>query len=187
VRGVHFQPMSFFGRYQEDLADSGRLTIPALLRALEQQSRGEIKKGDFSPANTEHPLCSFHADYLLEEGRFVLQPSCESACCCSVPSDQARRVVARKWSAPEVYAPTPPEEGSLYRADALDAFLQQRAEVERRQFALSGMAFQDAFNLDLNRLGRCYIAEVSPDGHLVPFCAYNLTGTDHAGFYRGVK
>ena len=37
------------------------------------------------------------------------------------------------------------------------------------------MAFQDAYNLDLDRLRRCYICEVDTEIGMVPFCAYNLT------------
>ena len=37
------------------------------------------------------------------------------------------------------------------------------------------MIFQDAWNLDLDRLKRCYICEVDPYYAMVPFCAYNLT------------
>jgi uncharacterized radical SAM superfamily Fe-S cluster-containing enzyme len=46
------------------------------------------------------------------------------------------------------------------------------------------MAFQDADNLDLERLRGCCISVVSPDGKLVPFCAYNLTSREGKGLYR---
>jgi uncharacterized radical SAM superfamily Fe-S cluster-containing enzyme len=51
-------------------------------------------------------------------------------------------------------------------------------------FSVSGMAFQDAWNLDLDRLKGCCIHSVAPDGRLIPFCAYNLTGENHMGLYR---
>jgi 7,8-dihydro-6-hydroxymethylpterin dimethyltransferase len=41
---------------------------------------------------------------------------------------------------------------------------------------ISGMAFQDAWNIDLERLKRCCIHVARPEGKLVPFCAYYLTG-----------
>jgi len=43
---------------------------------------------------------------------------------------------------------------------------------------ISGMAFQDAWNIDLERLRRCCVHVVTPEGKLVPFCAYYLTGSD---------
>lgn len=64
----------------------------------------------------------------------------------------------------------------------LDVFLQ---EVATRSFTISAMAFQDADNLDLERLIGCCISVISPDGMLVPFCAYNLTSREGKGLYRG--
>ena len=51
-------------------------------------------------------------------------------------------------------------------------------------FTVSGMVFQDADNLDLQRLRRCYINEVDSARGLVPFCAYNLTSRDGRALYR---
>jgi uncharacterized radical SAM superfamily Fe-S cluster-containing enzyme len=48
------------------------------------------------------------------------------------------------------------------------------------------MAFQDAWNLDLERLRGCCIHVVAPDGRLVPFCAYNLTSSEGRALHRGV-
>jgi len=51
-------------------------------------------------------------------------------------------------------------------------------------FSISGMAFQDAWNLDLELLQDCCINIAAPDGNLVPFCAYNLTDTEGRAVYR---
>jgi hypothetical protein len=37
------------------------------------------------------------------------------------------------------------------------------------------MAFQDAWNIDLERLKRCCVHVITPGKKLVPFCAYYLT------------
>ncbi|HUJ67982.1 MAG TPA: hypothetical protein VLW86_00580, partial [Syntrophorhabdales bacterium] len=63
----------------------------------------------------------------------------------------------------------------------LDLFLREAAS---RSFTISAMAFQDAENLDLERLKGCCISVISPDGLLVPFCAYNLTARDGKTLYR---
>jgi len=48
------------------------------------------------------------------------------------------------------------------------------------------MAFQDVWNIDLERLQGCCIHVASPDGNLIPFCAYNLTSNMGKPLYRGV-
>ena len=64
---------------------------------------------------------------------------------------------------------------------APDEFLQQTVE---NTFTVSGMVFQDAWNLDLERLKRCCICEVDTDRGMVPFCAYNLTDIYGRSLYR---
>jgi hypothetical protein len=46
------------------------------------------------------------------------------------------------------------------------------------------MAFQDAWNLDLERLRECFIHVVAPDRRIVPFCAFNLTSAAGKSLYR---
>jgi uncharacterized radical SAM superfamily Fe-S cluster-containing enzyme len=52
-----------------------------------------------------------------------------------------------------------------------DTFL---ARVAANGFTVTAMAFQDAYNLDIERLRRCSL-HVYDDGRIVPFCAKYLT------------
>ncbi len=36
--------------------------------------------------------------------------------------------------------------------------------------------FQDAYTLNVRQLMKCCIVEITPDGRLIPFCAYNSVG-----------
>ena len=63
---------------------------------------------------------------------------------------------------------------------AFDAFLAD----QQRTLGLSGMAFQDAWTLDLDRLRQCHIHVAAPDRRVIPFCAYNLTSRDGRPLYR---
>lgn len=71
---------------------------------------------------------------------------------------------------------------ALYTADSLDAFLRER---EQKTLAISGMLFQDAYTLEIDRLKSCYICEATDDG-LIPFCAYNLTDSKGVYLYRSM-
>lgn len=53
---------------------------------------------------------------------------------------------------------------------ALDDFLRY---YRLNSFTVTGMAFQDASNLDAERLKRCRVQVLSEDNKLIPFCAYN--------------
>ena len=70
VKGVFFQPISYFGRIPKIPEDVDRLTIPEVIRRIEEQTRGQIKREHFLPSMCEHPLCSFNAFSLVKEDKF---------------------------------------------------------------------------------------------------------------------
>jgi len=93
---------------------------------------------------------------------------------------KSQSFVARNWVSPSSEA-LETKVTSKSGFGAWDSFL---ARAKTHLFAISGMAFQDAWNLDLDRLHDCYIMVVSPDNRLIPFCAYNLTDRSGKSIYR---
>jgi len=65
VRGVHFQPVSYFGRYPCTPQNSDRITLPEILRAIETQSNKRFSVTDFAPSSCDHPRCGFHGDFVV--------------------------------------------------------------------------------------------------------------------------
>ncbi|NDV19873.1 radical SAM protein [Pseudodesulfovibrio sp. JC047] len=181
IRGVHFQPVSYFGRYAQAPTDDQRITLPELMRLLEAQTRGALRATHFMPPGCEHSHCSFHANYVVMDDGQLHKLSAEGKCGCqprpaSEGADKAKAFVKRQWVAPKTVLPMAPG------PDALDTFISRAAT---HTLAVSAMAFQDAWTLDLERLKGCCIHEVSPDGRLIPFCAYNLTSMAGETLYRG--
>jgi uncharacterized radical SAM superfamily Fe-S cluster-containing enzyme len=191
VRGVHFQPVSYFGRYPQAPRDADRITIPEVIRAIEVQTTGRIKNASFKPSNAENARCSFHGNFVvMPDGELKpLTQRAKSSCC--QPSDaaqgsiKAREFVAQHWAAPEArieLLPLAPQANAPQSSlGGWDTFL---SRAKTHVFCISGMAFQDAWNLDLERLRECYIHNISPDGRLIPFCAYNLTDQHGQSLYR---
>jgi 7,8-dihydro-6-hydroxymethylpterin dimethyltransferase len=186
VRGIHIQPISYFGRYPSSPANTERITLPEVMRALEEQTDGMVKAAYFSPPGTEHSLCSFHATFIRGPKGTLTPVEGESgkACCFQRDSGGVQRtvtLVSQRWAAvepkPAPYCPGLSADTSI----DLDDFLFQ---VRNNSFTISCMAFQDAWNIDLERLKGCCISVVGKDGRLIPFCAYNLTGTRGQRLYR---
>lgn len=185
VRGVHFQPVSYFGRYPHSPTDADRITLPEVIAAIERQMQGVIGRDSFAPPGGENALCSFHGNFvLMPEGQLIplTRHDDETSCCCA-PSPagegaaKSREFVARHWAAPP--AESRPASGPSF--GGWDAFL---ARAQTHTFCISGMVFQDAWTLDLERLRDCYIHTASPDDRLIPFCAYNLTDQSGRPLYR---
>jgi 7,8-dihydro-6-hydroxymethylpterin dimethyltransferase len=195
VRGVHFQPISYFGRYPKIPANEDRITIPELIRAIGRQTGGRIPSSSLHPPRAENAYCSFQGNYvLMPDGELKSWRQREPQGCCrqepAAGAKKAREFVAQKWRMPAgTKTLESTTEGALSGAydccgvntDSLDAFLDR---VERYSFCISGMAFQDAWTLDLERLRECFIHVVAEDARIIPFCAYNLTDCDGHSLYR---
>ena len=191
VRAVHFQPVSYFGRCLAAPDDALRITLPEVMQALIAHSGRTIRITDFRPGSAENPYCSFSGRFVVDEaGRLTAaaeapasccgapEPSPKAACCgLTRPSAEVareRRYVAGQWTRHDRDAP------SVAGLESFDSFLAGR----ERTLGLSGMAFQDAWTLDLDRLRQCHIHVVAPDRRVIPFCAYNLTSRDGKPLYR---
>lgn len=194
VRAIHFQPVSYFGRFPSIPDNGDRFTLPRLMRAIEKQTDGLFKARDFKPPGCENALCSFHANYLATSDGGVRLLGGGASCCSTEPKPAregaARTVarVARQWAAPEdtggmkLTAVTEKEHSDgAVKLLSLDDFLLQ---ARRNTFSVSAMAFQDAWNVDIERLRDCCIHIMTPEGRLAPFCAYNMTNVDGKGLYR---
>jgi len=187
VRGIHFQPISYFGRFPKAPADKDRITIPEIIRKLEEQSQGLIKKEHFKPAQAEHARCTFSGNFVVMPDGTIrpLTRFQKSNCECQpVMADQAllkgQSFVARTWSRQPINV----DQKDL----SIDGFGEWDLFIERSRthsLAISGMAFQDAWTLDLERLRQCKIFILSPDQRLIPFCTYNLTNMHGESLYRG--
>jgi uncharacterized radical SAM superfamily Fe-S cluster-containing enzyme len=198
VRAVHFQPVSYFGRYPHQPKDADRITLPELMRAIEEQSGGKFQVDHFRPPGCENALCSFHGNYLiLSDGalRSLQSPFGEE--CCSVPESaeegatKAISYVARQWAAPPPSPRnpfpsaccSPPSSGCSNSAGliSLDDFISRARTLI---FSVSAMAFQDIWSVDLERVRDCCIHVMAPNRNLVPFCVYNLTDVHGHALYR---
>lgn len=174
VRGVHFQPISYFGRYPGARGSNmERVTIPDMLRLIETQTKGRMRASDFQPGSAEDSYCSFNGRFLLNLDGKLNALEKKSSCCGSAKKSQ--EYAARRWRAADT---------GCCSARRHSSFEDSLERVKRYTLAVSAMFFQDAWNLDLHRLKYCYIHVLSPDRRLIPFCAYNLTNSDGKTLYR---
>ena len=180
VRGVHFQPMSYFGRFPLDF-EPDHVTLPEIMSGLSRQSGGMLDLDSFQPPGCEHALCSFSGRFLVHENG-ALQVLAANRCSCEPkPAEQGAlrsiSVTARQWGP----VPQGDEQSDKGADDALSRFLER---ARTHVFSVSGMAFQDCWNLDLQRLRGCCIHVAQPDGRLIPFCSFNLTSRAGTSLHR---
>lgn len=178
VRGVHFQPVSYFGRIPEAPKEEDRITLPEVMEQICAQTGQMVSRESMQPPGCENALCSFHGNYLIEKG--VLKPLSQNSCCtdkadnAEAGASKAKAFVARNWA----------YEASHEKLSNWDAIL---SAIYTAHFSLSGMAFQDVWNVDVQRLQECCIHVCTTEGKLIPFCMYNITSQDGTSLYRDEK
>lgn len=166
VRGIHFQPVSYFGRYPDIPVAQQRYTLDQLMADIGDQTG--IGTDHFLPSRCDHPLCGFHSSFLVSPDG-LLRPLLSAAHAPQKRSSagENREYVARHWCSP----PQKAVPRAFSEEMDFDTFLYQ---IRHRSLTLSAMAFQDAQNLSIERLHRCSL-HVYSEGNIKPFCANYLT------------
>ena len=123
----------------------------------------------FMPSRCDHPLCGFHASFLIDPrgGLKPLSSITHSSHSRGTARDN-REYVACHWRRPP---DEPAPAGDFSEEMDFDTFLYR---LRHGSLTLSAMAFQDAMNLNLERLHSCTL-HVYDEGKIKPFCAKYLS------------
>jgi uncharacterized radical SAM superfamily Fe-S cluster-containing enzyme len=172
VRGVHLQPVSYFGRYPKGGGagpdDRQRLTLPEVYQAIFAQAGELVPADSIAPSRCDHPACGFHGGYIVTpEGLRALTPKEPPECCSGSAAERNRHFVGSRWQRSQSGCCDGSEPCDLA---TLDGFLNR---ARSHAFTISAMAFQDAWTLDLERLRRCSL-HVYDQGRVVPFCSHYI-------------
>ena len=182
VRGVHFQPVSYFGRHPGTPDNADRITLPEVMQGIELQTGGRIRAENLGALRTGSRLCSFRGSFFLSDENKIIPLSAGNGCC-SCGSDnesiiRTRDFVLNKWV---IKPETEKKQSDDYDFSSFDAYI---SRMQNYGFSITCMAFQDAWNIDLDRLEKCSVHVF--DGkkkNLIPFCAYNLTSPEGKCLY----
>jgi len=71
VRGIDFQPVSLVGRMPKKDREKQRITIPDVIKNLEEQTNGAIAKEDFYPIPVVYPITRF-VEALTKKPKYAL-------------------------------------------------------------------------------------------------------------------
>src|SRR5207302_816740 len=103
-----------------------------------------------------------------------------------VPFDPTQRVtnadvihaLAKLWSA-SAFAGSRPTDAHFDRLGCAACGIDRPAVLDalaEKVFMIVTQDFQDAYTLNVKQLMKCCVEEITPDGRIIPFCAYNSVG-----------
>ena len=195
VRSVSFQPVTHSGRHRQ-FDPLTRLTNSDVIELIAAQRPDWFRKDDFFPVPCCFPACR-SITYLLTEGtpgqpdfgvvpipRLIqVEDYLDYVSNRVVPDYAVREALEKLWSASAFMGTVTTQEQlhaaaeALNCADACGVNLPEAiANLTHRAFMIVVQDFQDPYTLNVKQLMKCCVEEITPDGRLIPFCAYNSVG-----------
>jgi hypothetical protein len=95
-----------------------------------------------------------------------------------MPDPSIRAALEKLWSA-SAFTGSRSTDGYLDALGCASCGLEPAGAVEalsEKAFMIVVQDFQDPYTLNVRQLMKCCVAEIVPDGRLIPFCAYNSVG-----------
>jgi uncharacterized radical SAM superfamily Fe-S cluster-containing enzyme len=203
VHGVVFQPVMHAGR-TPTFDPRQRLTNAEVIHGLVEQCPEWFRVSDFFPVPCCFPTCR-SITYLLTDGDDVvpiprlvsMEHYLDYVTNRVLPDPTLRGLLEGLWSASSVAGTDAMVErlAAALRTLELPAEVTELADAALASCvscgidlpdALAGLAakafmiviqdFQDPYTLNVKQLMKCCVEEITPDGRLIPFCAYNSVG-----------
>lgn len=181
VRAVVFQPVTHAGRHRE-FDPLERLTNADVIHAIVEQMPETFEVGDFFPVPCCFPTCR-SVTYLLVEGDAVvpiprildIEEHLDYVTNRVLPDPAIRGALEELWSASAIAGTASTAERLACATCAIDLPEAVR-NLSERAFMVVIQDFQDPYTLNVRQLMKCCVEELTPDGRLIPFCAYNSVG-----------
>jgi uncharacterized radical SAM superfamily Fe-S cluster-containing enzyme len=200
ILSLNFQPAAYTGfgggAFTHDPMD--RLTIPGVIRRVEEQTAGRLKVSDFSPLPCSHPQCvsltyllrlndgshvpfarfvdfTKHGTLLRSSATLGASPEIEQAL-----QDVLYDVFARQDEierGPEILAALRRTIDVMFPAEPMAPSQALRAG-EHQAKSIFLHHYMDRHDFDLERLRKCCHHYPQPDGRVMPACGFNM-------FHRG--
>ncbi|WAH98166.1 radical SAM protein [Arthrobacter sp. MMS18-M83] len=192
VRSVAFQPVTHSGRHIE-FDPLTRLTNPDVIGFLTGQCPDWFVKDDFFPVPCCFPTCRSITYLLVDktEDRTTVVPIprlidlddyLDYVTNRVMPDPRVRAALETLWSASAGMG----SETTARSLAAATAELECAScgidlpaavkDLNDKAFMIVIQDFQDPYTLNVKQLMKCCVEEITPDGRLIPFCAYNSVG-----------
>ena len=179
VTSIVLQPVTHAGRHRVfDPLD--RLTNPDVMRMIVDQVPEWFEMSDFLPVPCCFPTCRSMC-YMLVDGdnaipfsRLVnVEDHLDYISNRVNPDADLQHAMEKMFSSSAM----PGAEEALLACDSCGIDLPEALKNLRESyFMIAVQDFQDPYTLNVRQLMKCCIQQITPDGRLIPFCAYNSVG-----------
>ncbi len=195
VYSIAFQPVTHSGRHTV-FDPMTRLTNSDVLHLIADQLPQWLRADDFFPVPCCFPTCR-SITYLITDGvpgdpdfgvvpitRLLnVEDYLDYVSNRVLPDNGVREALEKLWSASALIRTDTSNERLQQVAEALDCadacgvnLPEAVQQIDEKAFMIVVQDFQDPYTLNVRQLMKCCVEEITPDGRLIPFCAYNSVG-----------
>ena len=179
VNSVVLQPVTHSGRHPA-FDPLQRLTNADVIAACADQLPEWFRPADFVPVPCCFPSCRSMCYALVDDGELLpftrlldIESQLDYLANRVTPDRALRGALEQMFSS----SATPGAERALLACEGCGIDLPAAlGDLERKVFMVVAQDFQDAYTLNVRQLMKCCVAEIVPDGRIIPFCAYNSVG-----------
>ncbi|MHA6803855.1 radical SAM protein [Salinifilum ghardaiensis] len=192
VRSVAFQPVTHSGRHVE-FDPLNRLTNSDVIELVAGQCPDWLRASDFFPVPCCFPTCR-SVTYLLVDDKpertdvvpvprlLDVSEHLDHVSNRVLPDQGVREALEKLWSASafmgtDTTASNLETTAAQVECEACGIDLPEAAQdLGDKAFMIVVQDFQDPYTLNVKQLMKCCVEEITPDGRMIPFCAYNSVG-----------
>ena len=186
VFGINFQPAFHAGRHFEH-DPLNRMTIPDVLRLIEEQTESQFMVSDFVPVPCCFPTCNSVTYAYVDEHDGSVTPVTrllevddylDYITNRAVPDlgDEIKTALEGLWSSAAVPGSDKASRDFALSCAACDLPNMELGELANRVFMIMLQDFMDAWTFNQKNLMKCCKEFLLPGGKQIPFCAFNTLG-----------
>ena len=194
VRSVAFQPVTHSGRHLE-FDPLTRLTNSDVIHGIAAQLPEWFRASDFFPVPCCFPACRSVTYVIVDEDpgtgqtrvvpipRLIqIEDYLDYVTNRVLPDVAIREALEKLWSASAFMGTATTVEQLALTAEQMECAAcgldlpQVVKQINDKAFMIVVQDFQDPYTLNVRQLMKCCVEEITPDGRLIPFCAYNSVG-----------
>jgi len=176
VKGLVIQPTFYSGRYP-DFDPMDVVTLPEVIKNISLQSRYGFKENDFVPIPCCFPTCGSATYVYLDNNKVIPLPRMVNVedyldyiKNTAVPDlDQVKEALQSLFS----FGAVGGSEKTVSNFCNICDIPKDLEGIEDKIKMIMIQPFMDPYNFDIKKLMKCCVHEITPEGKIVPFCAFN--------------
>jgi len=181
IRGINFQPIAFFGRLKKEHNIKDRITMTGIIKRIEEQTKGMIKKSDFIPLPCDIDRVAVTYLYRNKDEFIPITRHLNIKNYIQIldntfafDADKIMQNVKKNESCCDILGFLKEISPLIPPSFILKSEKEKVEFVDENTFRISVTSFVDIYNFDMASIKRECVHIITPDLKRIPFSSFNM-------------